>query len=68
MIPVSVSEILQVVGGRLLHGTPAGTVTSVVTDSRKAAENTLFVAIPGENADGHAFVEKAFHRALFVPL
>ena len=68
MIPVSVSEILQVVGGRLLHGTPAGTVTSVVTDSRKAAENTLFVAIPGENADGHAFVEKAFAQGAVCAL
>lgn len=60
MIPVFVSEILQITGGRLICGKPEGTVTSVVTDSRKADEGALFVAIPGENADGHAFVNKAF--------
>lgn len=62
MIPVSVSEVLQITGGRMLCGEPEGVITSVTTDSRKAADNALFVAIPGENTDGHAFVDKAFEQ------
>ena len=41
---------------------PEGTqyhFTSVVIDSRKVSESCLFVAIKGDNFDGHQFVKKA---------
>ena len=37
-------------------------VNSIVTDSRQAKENTLFVAIKGEKVDGHSFVENTYKQ------
>ena len=42
---------------------PAPTViTEAVIDSRQVIPGSLFVAIPGEKADGHDFIEEAFRR------
>lgn len=38
------------------------TLTEVVVDSRQAKPGCLFVALPGERVDGHAFVQDAFDR------
>jgi UDP-N-acetylmuramoyl-tripeptide--D-alanyl-D-alanine ligase len=38
------------------------TIETVVIDSRQAGEGSLFVALPGENTDGHLFVGDAFQR------
>jgi UDP-N-acetylmuramoyl-tripeptide--D-alanyl-D-alanine ligase len=35
-------------------------ITEAVIDSRKAIPGSLFVALPGERADGHDYVEAAF--------
>lgn len=59
MIPISVSEILNATGGKLLCGDEKTVITSVTTDSRTAEEGALFVAICGENSDGHLYIEKA---------
>jgi len=37
-------------------------ITDAVIDSRKAIPGCLFIAIPGENTDGHRFVRDAFER------
>ena len=37
-------------------------ITEAVIDSRQVIPGSLFVAIPGEKADGHDFVEEAFRR------
>ena len=37
-------------------------ITNVVIDSRECAPGTLFVPLPGENTDGHNFLEKAFEN------
>lgn len=34
--------------------------TQAVIDSRQAVPNSLFIAIPGENVDGHDFIDDAF--------
>ncbi|MDL1910419.1 UDP-N-acetylmuramoyl-tripeptide--D-alanyl-D-alanine ligase [Chloroflexi bacterium CFX6] len=42
---------------------PAATViTEAVIDSRQTIPGSLFVAIPGENTDGHDFLPEAFRR------
>ncbi len=42
---------------------PAGTViTEAVIDSRQIIPGSVFVAIPGEKADGHDFIGEAFKR------
>ncbi|MGY1623296.1 UDP-N-acetylmuramoyl-tripeptide--D-alanyl-D-alanine ligase [Geodermatophilus sp. SYSU D00965] len=58
MIPLTLSELAEAVGGRLASG--AGTVTGKVTvDSRTVAPGDLFVAVPGERVDGHDFLPAA---------
>lgn len=47
-------EILNISGK-----TPAVEFNSVITDSRKSQKGALFVAIAGENLDGHNFVAQA---------
>ncbi len=39
-----------------------GVLSSAVIDSRQAGPGALFVALPGERTDGHAFVAHAFSR------
>ena len=57
----SAQWIAEAVSGRLVG--PDVLVTGpVVTDSREAAEGSLYVARRGEAADGHAFVSGAVER------
>ncbi|RMF42773.1 MAG: UDP-N-acetylmuramoyl-tripeptide--D-alanyl-D-alanine ligase [Anaerolineae bacterium] len=37
-------------------------ITDAVIDSRKAIPGSLFIAIPGERTDGHAYIHDAFAR------
>ena len=43
-------------------------IKTVVTDSRKVTEGSLFVAIVGENLDGHDYLEDAFVRGAAAAL
>ncbi|MDQ0905856.1 UDP-N-acetylmuramoyl-tripeptide--D-alanyl-D-alanine ligase [Streptomyces canus] len=59
MIPLGVSEIAAVVGGRV-EGDGSVTVTApAVLDGRQAEPGGLFVAFAGEHADGHDYVGQA---------
>lgn len=44
------------------------TVKSVVTDSRKITEGSLFIAIKGERVDGHDFIEQCFDKGAVCAL
>ena len=59
MIPMTLAEIAEVVGGAL-HG-PADLVVSApaYVDSREAIADGLFVAIVGERVDGHEYIADA---------
>ncbi|MGB8354216.1 MAG: UDP-N-acetylmuramoyl-tripeptide--D-alanyl-D-alanine ligase [Chthoniobacteraceae bacterium] len=59
MDPTNLSTIAKWAGGELLHGDPALLVTHICTDSRALKAGDLFLALRGENFDGHEFVEKA---------
>jgi UDP-N-acetylmuramoyl-tripeptide--D-alanyl-D-alanine ligase len=60
VIPLSLSETAEAVGGRLTAVTdPTTAVTAVVVDSRQARPGALFVAVAGARADGHAFAAPA---------
>ena len=37
-------------------------IKSIEFDSRKVKEGSLFIAIKGENIDGHAFIDKAIEN------
>lgn len=54
----SLAEIATLTGGTLF-GASDHSVEGVVTDSRANAAKKLFVALPGERYDGHAFVTGA---------
>src|SRR5438093_1437519 len=56
----SLSEIARAIDG-VLHGDDA-VASSVTIDSRLGEPGSLFVALPGEHADGHAFVGDALSR------
>ena len=59
MKAIKVSDIAQIVDGQL-HGDGEGIVTSVVIDSRKVQNDSMFAAFPGEKVDGHDYIGKAF--------
>jgi UDP-N-acetylmuramoyl-tripeptide--D-alanyl-D-alanine ligase len=55
MIPLTLSDVATAAGGRLAGGADPSTVVSgaVLTDSRGCGPGDLFVAIVGDNHDGH---------------
>lgn len=67
MIAFTAAEIADITNGRLA-AEPGITPGSVVTDSREAAPGSLYVAKPGETADGHDFVAAAFNRGAVLAL
>ncbi len=67
MIALTAAEIADITNGRLA-AEPGITPASVVTDSREATAGSLYVAKPGEHADGHDFVDAAFGRGAVLAL
>lgn len=67
MIAFTAAEIAEITNGRLT-AEPGITPVSVVTDSREATQGALYVAKPGEHADGHSFVGPAFERGAVLAL
>ena len=63
MLDFSVAEIAQIVGGRLNEQAEAIAEARVTApaefDSRKLQPGSLFIALPGENVDGHDFAASA---------
>ena len=55
----TISEIVNKTGGRLVQGEHNTIINSVSTDSRTLVAGDLFVAIIGENFDGHDFIHQA---------
>ena len=51
-------KIANAVGGTL-YGNANAVVTALTTDSREVTPGAVFVAIRGETADGHVYIEKA---------
>ena len=59
MIEMSLAQVAAVTGGRLHRATGAERVTAVEFDSRQVGPGGLFLALPGERADGHDFAAAA---------
>src|SRR6266480_5812325 len=55
----SILQIAEFAGGKLATGDGNVSVAKVSTDSRTLKPGELFVALRGENFDGHKFVESA---------
>ena len=56
------NEIIEAISGKLVSGKPEGHISGVSTDSRNIKPGELFIALTGENFDGHGFVEKAIEK------
>ena len=59
MNPLPISQIAEFAGALLSSGNGRVTVDKINTDSRTLKRGELFVALRGENFDGHNFVESA---------
>lgn len=59
---LNVKDVLAATGGTLVCGTEDFEISEIVTDSRKAGANMLFVPIVGDNNDGHDFIGSAFEN------
>ncbi|MDT7641502.1 MAG: UDP-N-acetylmuramoyl-tripeptide--D-alanyl-D-alanine ligase, partial [Pseudonocardiales bacterium] len=60
MIPMTLAEVAEAVGGRLHRATGEELVSGPVEfDSRAIAKGGLFVALPGERVDGHDYAAGA---------
>src|SRR4051794_25841553 len=57
MNPLTVSQIAQLAEASLLSGDGTVVINKVSTDSRTIKPGELFVALRGENFEGHDFVE-----------
>jgi UDP-N-acetylmuramoyl-tripeptide--D-alanyl-D-alanine ligase len=67
MIPMQASEIAVVVNGTL-HGSDVLASEAPVIDSRVAIDGSLFLAVQGENVDGHGYVDDAFARGAVLAI
>ncbi len=60
---LTLKEIINATGGRVVCETPEGTsFTGVSIDSRSIREGELFIALKGERFDGHDFVMDAMRK------
>lgn len=56
---LTLGDIARATGGMLWYADSDEIVKDVITDSRKIIEGSVFVALKGENFDGHRFVKSA---------
>jgi len=56
---VMIKDILEYTGGELAAGSQDAEIGSISTDSRTIKEGQLFIALRGENFDGHEFIGDA---------
>jgi len=68
MLEFRADEITRICGGRLLCGPQEAGACRVVIDSRQAGPDTLFAAFPGEQVDGHNYVEACFDAGARIAL
>src|SRR5438477_5770514 len=63
MNPLTLSQVAQFAGASLSSGDGTAVINKVSTDSRTIKPGELFVALRGENFEGHDFVEAAAKAA-----
>lgn len=56
------NEIIDAIDGKVTSGRPEGFFSGVSTDTRTIKTGELFIALKGENFDGHEFVVKAIEK------
>ncbi|MBN1905406.1 MAG: UDP-N-acetylmuramoyl-tripeptide--D-alanyl-D-alanine ligase [Deltaproteobacteria bacterium] len=56
---LSLKEFMAPVNGELISGNPDAVITGVSTDTRGIKKGELFIALTGDNFDGHKFLAEA---------
>ncbi|MBM3138534.1 MAG: UDP-N-acetylmuramoyl-tripeptide--D-alanyl-D-alanine ligase, partial [Chloroflexi bacterium] len=64
---ITVKDIIQAISGKSPIGGQSP-ITEAVIDSRKAIPGALFVALAGEQTDGHRFIQAAFEKGAQLAL
>lgn len=67
MIALKASEIAQIVGGEL-KGNDVTVTAPPVFDSAKATPGSIFLALKGENTDGHQYIASAFAQGAVLAI
>lgn len=67
MIELKAAEIALIVGGEL-KGSDVTVTAAPVFDSGQATPGSIFLALKGENSDGHKYVADAFTRGAVVAI
>ena len=62
MNSLKISELVIATKGKLVIGNESDTINGIVIDSRKANKDNVFVAVIGENLDGHQFMQSAYEN------
>jgi UDP-N-acetylmuramoyl-tripeptide--D-alanyl-D-alanine ligase len=62
MDPTTLDQLTRWAGGQLAATDPAEAVTTICTDSRALRAGDFFLALRGDNFDGHVFVAEAARR------
>ena len=68
MIPMSLQDVAAAVDGQLVQADPFAVIDAVTTDSREAGSGSLFIAVTGENHDGHDHVGAALAAGALAAL
>ena len=63
---MNLTELLQRIPTLETYGAMYREVSGIVFDSRKAVENSLYVALKGTVADGHSFIDSAVEKGAKV--
>jgi UDP-N-acetylmuramoyl-tripeptide--D-alanyl-D-alanine ligase len=61
-VGVGLNEVLEATGGRLLRGPADLAFSQLYIDSRQTEPGGLFVALKGEQQDGHTYIPQALER------
>ncbi|MBQ9400683.1 MAG: UDP-N-acetylmuramoyl-L-alanyl-D-glutamate--2,6-diaminopimelate ligase [Bacteroidales bacterium] len=56
---MKLGKIIAKTGATILHGSPETEISSICSDSRKACQGALFIAVKGFSIDGHDFIDAA---------
>ncbi|MBI5048983.1 MAG: UDP-N-acetylmuramoyl-tripeptide--D-alanyl-D-alanine ligase [Deltaproteobacteria bacterium] len=62
MIRLTIKDVLNAIGGHLIHGDKNANVNGASTDSRTINHGELFFALKGPRFDGHKFIDDVFKK------
>lgn len=58
----TIKQLFESIAGATVYGNDSLSINNLVYDSRKATKGSLFFAIKGTQADGHAFIDKVIEQ------